>query len=328
MLTVHTYQKLSGDWDVKIKECCDKENPDDPRGCDCCYDDWLDELKKVKAKYGEAEEKAKQLNEELSLVTDRRDKLKKWYDELTKADELARKICDQLEVLLTQTSKVGTNTELAVLAIKTLYCMVRDFYMQIDLIKTKYDRLINCIKCLNNPALAPGVGIVKCLEEYGKKLEAVIATRDELIKMIMAIIKIACRINKNIEPDFGLEIIITEWRDAFNCDISCTDDKDPCDDKYKEQKMQRKGQTQQHQQQLQAEVSCLGDCKLEPILIFPICKDPYYKCVDDQYKKDKAKADELSKTLLEETKKKEALAACKQSLEAAIKEVDPKNRCK
>jgi hypothetical protein len=328
MITEHTYQQLPTDWDSKIKECCDKENPDDPRGCDCCYDDWVKELKDVKVKYGAAEEKVKQLKEELSLVIDRRDRLKKWYDELTKANDLARKICDQLEVLLTQTGKVATNTELAVQAIKTLYCMVRDFYMQLDYIKTIFDRLMNCIKCLNNPALAPGQGIMKCFEEYGKKLDAVIATRDELIKMLMVVIKIACRINKNIEADFGLITVITEWKDAFNCEISCDDTADPCNDKgHDKGPNQQARQTQQPQVQEQ-EVSCLGNCSLVPILCFPICKDPYYKCVDDQYQTDKTKAEELAKTLLEETKKKEALLACKQSLEAAIKEVDPKIICK
>jgi predicted nuclease with TOPRIM domain len=168
MLTQHTYQKLEDTWESKVKECCDMEDPDDPRGCDCCYDTWQDELKVVKTKYSESEEKAKQLKGELTIIVERRDRLKNWYDELTKANDLARKLCDQLELFLAQAEKVSTNTDLAVKAIKTLYCMIRDFYMQVDLIKTKYDRLQNCIKCLNNPALAPGVGIVKCLDEYGK----------------------------------------------------------------------------------------------------------------------------------------------------------------
>ena len=172
MLTQHKYANLDqAVWEPKIKDCCAKENPDDPSGCDCCYDSWLLELKDVKVKYSQTEEKAKQLKDELSVVADRRDKLKKWFDELTTANDLARKICDQLEIILTQTDKIATNTDLAVQAIKTLYCMIRDFYMQVDLIKTKYDRLMNCIKCLNNPALAPGQGIMKCLEEYGKKLD-------------------------------------------------------------------------------------------------------------------------------------------------------------
>jgi hypothetical protein len=64
------------------------------------------------------------------------------------------------------------------------------------------------------------------------------------------------------------------------------------------------------------------------MLQFPICKDPYYKCVDDQYLADKKAAEDLAKELLKETKKKESLLACKQSLESAIKEVDPKLRCK
>lgn len=324
MITEHTYQNLPVDWDAKIRDCCNKENPDTPRGCDCCYDNWIEELKDVKVKYSSAEEKVKQTKEELLLVTDRRDKLKKWYDELTKANELARRICDQLEVLLAQTDKVGTNTGLAVEAIKTLYCMVRDFYMQFDYIKTTYDKLMNCIKCLNNPVLAPGLGIMKCLDEYGKKLDAVITTRNELIKMLMTVMKIACRINKNIEPNFGLSTVITEWKDAFNCETNCNDTtSQPCDDKNK--RMQTLGQDQQQEQ----DSSCLGSCDLVPILQFPIiCKEGYYECVEDQYQKDKTKAEELAKTLLEEMKEKEALLACKQSLEAAIKEVDPKMLCK
>ena len=323
MLTIHTYKNLEEGWEAKIKECCDKENPDDPRGCDCCYDTWQDELKDVKLKYSETEEKAKQLKDELNIVIDRRDRLKQWFDELTKANDLARKICDQLELLLTHAEKVATNTKWAVKAIKTLYCMIRDFFMQVDLIKTKYDRLQNCIKCLNNPALAPGVGIMKCLEEYGKKLDAVIATRDELIKNMMVVIKIACRINKNIEEDFGLITVITEWKTAFNCDITCDDTTDPCPPTT-EQKAKKMGLEVKQEEA----PSCLGECKLEPMLQFPICKDPYYKCVEDQYKADKKVAEDLAKQLLEETKKKEGLLACKQSLESAIKEVDPKTRCK
>jgi hypothetical protein len=334
MLTEHTYQNLPENWDSKIKECCDKEDPDNPSGCDCCYDDWVQELKSVKVKYSAAEEKVNQLKKELSLVADRRDKLKKWYDELTIANELARKICHDLEVLWCQAGKVGTNTYLTVKAIRKLYCMVRDFYMQIDKIKIIFDKLMNCVKCLNNPALAPGQGVMKCLEDYGKKLDVLIATRNDLIKMLMDAIKIACRINKNIEPDFGLSTVITEWRDAIHCEIPCDDTPVDCNDNLKNQgqKSQSKGATmqppQQQQQQQQDETSCLGVCDLIPIFQFPICKDPYYACVDDQYKKDKKRADDLAKEVLDESKKKESLLACKTSLEAAIKEVDPKVICK
>jgi hypothetical protein len=327
MLTLHAYQKIEDSWDEKIKDCCNKENPDDPKGCDCCYDTWQDELKDVKTKYSASEEKAKQLKDQLSIVIDRRDRLKNWYDELTKANDLARKICDQLELLLTQAEKVGINTNLTVKAIKTLYCMIRDFYMQVDLIKAKYDRLMNCIRCLNNPAFAPGVGIMKGLEEYGKKLDALIATRDELIKMVMTAIKMAARINKNIVPAYGLTTVIGEWTDALHCDIECNGTTEGSSTTATVQKTSTKG-TPPALPPHETETSCLGPCDFVPMFQFPICKDPYYACVDEQYKADKATAENLAKQLLEETKKKEALLACKQSLESAIKEVDPKARCK
>ncbi len=323
MLTQHVYEILNkSDWEPKIKECCDQGTQDDPGGCDCCYDDWQTELKQVNTEYSAAVEAANQMKGQLMAVTNRRDKLKGWYDELTKANELARKLCDQLEILLTQSTKIATNTNLAVEAIKKLYCMFRDFYMQVDLIKTKYDRLMNCIKCLNNPVLAPGQGIVKCLEEYGKRLEVLIATRDMIIKALLEIIRLACLINKNIEEDYGLITVIGEWKDTFKCAVSCDDDTSPCDEE--EEGENEEGEYAEHEE---AE-NCLGNCDLDPVFLFPICKDPYYKCLDDRYKKDKLAAEELAKELLKENKKKESLLACKQSLEAAIKEVDPKLLCK
>lgn len=322
MLTVHNYQKLPDNWDDSTKECCDKEDPENPKGCDCCYDSWQDELKVVNLTYNESQEKARQLKDQLTVVADRRDRLKTWHDEMTKANDLARKICDQLEIMLDQTGKIAINTDLAVQAIKTLYCMIKDFYMQIDLIKTKYDRLLNCIKCLNNAALSTGQGIMKCLDEYGKKLEALIATRDELIKMLMEVIQIAWRINKNIDVDFGFTTVITEWQTAINCAVGCDDEGDPCPPPAGAKAKSHASAAEPQ------EDSCLGACDLVPIFQFPICKDPYYKCVDDQYIADKKEAEDLGKQLLTENKKKEGLLACKTSLESAIKEVDPKNRCK
>lgn len=321
MLTVHNYQNLPDNWDDSTKECCNKEDPENPAGCDCCYDSWQDELKVVSLTYNESQEKAQQLKDKLAVIADRRDRLKTWYDEMTKANELARNICDQLEIVVDQTQKISINTGLAVQAIKTLYCMIKDFFMQIDLIKNKYDRLMNCIKCLNNPALAAGQGFMKCLEDYGKKLEAVIATRDELIKMMMEVIQIAWRINKNIDVDFGLTTVLMEWQTAINCAVGCDDEGDPCPPTAAKANSKQTASAESQE-------SCLGACDLQPIFQFPICKDPYYQCVNDQYTADKKAAEDLAKELLAENKKKEGLLACKTSLTSAINEVDPKNRCK
>ena len=321
-MLVQEYEVLDrNNWEPKIKECCDLSTQDDPGGCDCCYDKWRIELKEVNTKYSAAVEAASQLKSQLAVITDRRDKLKNWYDELTKVNELARQLCDQLDIILTQSKKIAINSSLTVEAIKKLYCMFRDFYMQIDLIKTKYDRLINCIKCLNNPALAPGQGIMKALEEYGKKLEIVIATRDAIIKALMEVMAIACRIKNNIEENYGLVTVIKAWKVVFKCWISCKDNNGPCDDDEEEE------ENEKHTDEEEGE-NCLGSCKLDPVFIFPICKDDYYKCLDDMYLADKAAAEKLNEDLLKENKKKESLLACKQSLEAAIKEVDPKILCK
>lgn len=313
MITKHTCDKVEETpWKEKIEECCQKEDPNDPRGCDCCYDTWAEELREVNTKFSRADEEARQVSMDLAYVSERRNKLKTWYDELTEAHDLSQHICDQLEIMQDQIEKVTVNTGHAVKAIKILFCMVRDFYMQVDWIKTKYDQIQTCIRCLNDPVLVPGQGMMKCLEEYGKKLETVIATRDELVKMVMAAIYTAYRLNKNLNENYGLHMVIGEWQITFNCEEECREDGEAsC--RY------GRGDSEEEEEQ--------NKCRLAPRLMFPICNDPYYEEIKEKYEADKKSVTELAQDLIVLNKKKESLLACKSSLEAAIKEVDPKIRC-
>jgi hypothetical protein len=325
MITEHKCEPIKETpWKDRIKECCNKEDPDHPKGCDCCYDNWSEELKEVTTRFWEADEEAKQIASELAFITDRQYKLKNWHDDLSKTDELSRNICDQLEVLIDQTEKIATNTLFAVKAIKVLYCMIRDFYMQVDLIKAKYDQIQICISCLHDPVLDPGQGIVKCLKDYGVKLDALIATRDELVKLVMEAIYTAYRINKNLDEEYGLHMVISEWKSTFNCEESCQENEEAQsgyaeqtgnDKKGRDTKKYNNGKNKNEE-----------ECVLAPVLQFPICNDPYYHLVKGKYDADKAKVSELAKKLVELNKKKESLLACKLSLQAAIKETDPKAR--
>lgn len=308
------YKKL-GDWkNEKISDCCKSKDPSEVPGGDCCYDTWQDELKEVQTEVKEVTEDAKLCKDQLTIVVERRDKVKTWVDELTTIDELATKICDQLELLMNQANSISRNTGKAAKAIHILYCMIRDFYNQLDLIRSKYDELINCIKCLNNPILEDGKGIVKCLEDYFAKLDAVQKTKENIIKLVLTAIHLSHKIDENLDDDFGLQQIIGCWQNIFDCDEDCEDNSSGQQSKQEKQKTQ-KGH-------------CLDvDADWDPLISLPICNDPYYKCLKKRYEDDLKKTKEIAKSLKEKNKKKEKLMACKISLEAAILEVDPKNRC-
>jgi hypothetical protein len=327
MLTEYIYKPLGDKWDEKIKDCCAKPDPEIPKGSDCCYDTWTEELKEVNKAYKKAEEEAKQKSAEFSYVSERRDQFKKWYDELTKANELEQAICDQLEILYGQAEKVGKNTQFTVDAIKILFCMVRDYYLQLDLIKEKYDALISCTQCLNNPALASGTGLMKLFEDFGKKLEAAQASRDDLLRTVMAALALAEKIDLNIAeddneacPDYGLLSVVSTWKNTLNCAENCGGSSSG--EVAKKKPMAKQGL------QSSSDECATDDCELKPMFYLPICKDTYYSSIKIKYDEDKAEAESLSKELLDLNKKKESLLACKQSLEAAIKEVNPKERCK
>jgi hypothetical protein len=350
MLTKHNYKNLK-DSDISIGEgtdifkCCGSNPSDDPTCTDCCYDTWKDELKKVNQSYSETIEQVDQMKKKLTFVTERRNKFRTWLDELLKAEDMARNICHQLEIIATQSDKIWLNADKARSAIEILFCMIKDFYSRVDYIKKRYEELQRCIASNNDSSLVKGQGILKCLDDYLVKLEAIIKTRDEIIKLIVEAIKLSNLIRNNIstkendnqykpcepgkpcncdaeaESYYGFKAIICEWYCSFKCEEACV----PC---------AQEGNTPTQQKQKQGITNSIKDacppetCELEPTFEFPICNDSYKCCVEDMFKADEKSVKELSDQLKEANKKKESLQACKTSLEKAIAEVDPKARCK
>jgi hypothetical protein len=80
--------------------------------------------------------------------------------------------------------------------------------------------MVNCIKCLNNPALVSGQYLWYFLLRLWKKLDAVIQTRDALIEaIIMAIASNNIFIVPLIsQPLFRVEYGFKGMEKAFNCD--------------------------------------------------------------------------------------------------------------
>ena len=320
MLSEQLCKKLNrSPWDLKIPDCCHRDEPGDRAECDCCYDEWQKQLEGVRTRFSEVEEKARLKGNELSFIKGRRDTLKAWYDELVIVSEKSREICNTLDILLNQMEKISTNTQLAVNALKILYCMLRDFYRQLDKIKLRYDQLQNCIRCLNDPVLVPGQGIMKCLEEYGRKLDVVLATRDELLRMLLEVISVAMWIHQSLAKDWGLYNLVQELREIVKWDMNCDTDAPVQTSQLKfRQEGTGQGREQENDEPL---------CPLEPLVPMPMNGKDYCRYIWQCYADDKSRVDKLEKELLDLNKEKEVLEACRNSLVAAIVEVDPKNRC-
>lgn len=315
METQKKYEVLDAEWanDERYK-CCVEDPNETPTGCDCCYDTWKKELKQASLQYSQVSEEAKQISEKYKYITTERDKFKEWMDDLTKADQLAKEVCIQFQVLGSQIEKICTNSEKSVKAIGILFCMVRDLFEQIDLIVTIYNQIENCIKVLNREELPENSGIRKCLKIYLEKVEAVIKLRNELIKALMKVIRDAYVLHEGICSEYGMQATIAEWIEILHCEDDCdetdTPPIDPCENPVKDNQ------------------EGLAHCALIPILTFPICNDNYYRWVKMKYNEDVKASNDVAKELVEVNKRKEGLAACRASLTAALQQVDPKELCK
>jgi hypothetical protein len=285
------------------------------------------------------------LQNRVDFLTDRRKRYKTWMDELASAEEKARCICYQLEIIASQSEKIWYNSCKAVEAIEVLFCMIRDFYTQVDYLKARFDELQNCINHNHDVSLVKGKGLLKCLDDYGAKLDPVIKTRDAILAGIINSLNIAYQIKDNISTRdcpcdntpydpcnpappcncndtsgvvvYGFKTIICEWFCDFGCDQPCV----PCSDS-------QQSATPQPAANTTGTSGCPdGPCELEPVLQFPICNDNYSCCVQKWWTADDQQVKKLSADLRDANKRKEALQACQQSLTTAIQQVDPAARC-
>jgi len=312
MLTQHNYCPLPQDWDKDVKDCCYTTPTNDPGGSDCCYDVWKTQLDAVNRNFKEADEKAKRLQRQLDSAIVFRDKYKGWFEDLLQANDLAGYICQHMHVFSHQVDNICCTTQNGVQAIDLLFCMVRDFYVRVDRLKEEYDQLFSCIKCLNRPELTGG--IIDCLGEYSKKLDAVIATRDTLVALLVQAIKIAYELNAAICSRYGLQRIIFEWERTFHCGYENKDE------------LQYKGKHRPHHGERDCRLN--ETCELQPMLTFPLENDPYYGDLQGQRQFWDNKIKDLIAELVEANKQKEILLTNKGNLEKAILQVDPKTKCK
>jgi hypothetical protein len=348
MLTKHNYsvsKKNVGDSNHPIYKCCNQKVTDEKTCSDSCYDTWQDELKSVTRDVAKTEEHYVQAKKMMDFATSKRDRLKKWIDELDAAEDGARKICNQLEIIGGQSEKIWYNSVKSAESIKILFCMIKRFYLHVDEIQLRYEALENCLKQNNNPALEPGKGLMKFITDYGMKLANVINTRDAIIKASVNAIRLSNLIRNSMstrecppnydlcskEPSctksnnvvgpayYGFKTIVCEWYFAFECDKRCEDIDGGCngDDEKKENMYDRNPSSH----------LCGKHCELEPVFEFPFCNNSYKTELKNGFDDAERKAKEAEVNVKSAIIKREALAACKLSLEKAIKAVDPKARC-
>lgn len=314
------YRDIPNDWDTRtkdggpsIKDCCRTATTEEPTGCDCCYDEWSNELKSKEGLFGQKTEEALQAKERLLFSKIRRDGFKKWYDELTLVDEYTREICDQFSLILSQVDQVCSSSRRTIDAVEILFCMIRDFYSQLDKIKATYESLQKCIKEFDSSILAPGQGIMKCLEAYFDKLQTLLKTKEDLIRQIMDVVRLADMVQEDVCPSYGLACILVKWQTLLGCadgeeiseeEIPESDlDKIPCDEKY-------------------------SSCEITHQITFPIKDDPYFKWLKCNYEYLVTKVEENAKEYLKASQEKEAIATAISSLKEAVALTNPKERCK
>jgi len=370
MSETYYYHNIPVDKDnnVVLPECCTQPDPEDSECQDCCYDEWKTGLRSVTQRYAREKDKADLVQKQINFLTERKSHYSKWYDEIEYAEELSRNVCIQLEVIFSQTHKLWYNNCNANKAIKKLFCMIRDFFLEVDYIKCRYDELWACLIKSTDPSLQEDKGIRSCLKNYGEKLDAVIKVRDDIIKLMVDTIKLSqlmrnnintfccpddknydpckeaakegsalCENNKDTTPDkysYGFKSIICHWYSYLGCEeCKTTTQSGSTTTTQAQDTYDQNARTAQVDKAAQANTAAPQEatyecCKVHPTFHLPICRDDYKVKVKKWRDKDVEALSKLLTQISTLNKNKEGLLACKTSLTKAMEEADPKLRCK
>lgn len=311
-------------WDIdKIHRCCPEphhHHPEPPCNPDCCYDTWNYELTDVTLQLNLVTKELTDTTKHLEVLTTRYKRLKGWREELTDANELVDKICFQLRLIEGLLGALCENTCFTVKAVKTLYCMIREFYYTIDYLQGKYDRIMNCIKCLNLPALTTTSGIGLQLSNYGTALTTVIQTRTALVTLIMQVVEGSILLYEEICDECGYRQLIHDCLGGLHCGEECIKEEKHPDEPVKELPPPHHGPNppEPGEPPVIPGVFCLS-----PMLTFPICNDDYTGLITQLTQAEEKDVRHFTDEVNRLTKRQQALTAVQASLQKALKEVAP-----
>jgi hypothetical protein len=311
-------------WDIeKIRRCCPEPphpHPEPPCNPDCCYDTWNWELKDVNLQLKVVTKELTDTQKHLEVLTTRYKRLKGWREELMDTNELVVQICFQLQLIEGLLGTICENTCFTVKAVKTLYCMIREFYYTIDQLQEKYDRIMNCIKCLNLPALTTTSGIGQVLSNYGTALTAVIQTRTALVTLLMQVVESSIQLYEQICDECGYQRLIHDCLEGLHCGIPCI-------------KEEHHHEGQGHGPVLPLPLpnppapggppDVPGVFCLAPMLTFPICNDQYTLLITHLFDEEAKEVHLFTEEVNKLSKRQQALLAVQASLQKALKEVTP-----
>ncbi len=275
-----------------------------------CLEEWKKDLEKVQNALVRKSAEANQAYLAMSNSSVWEGKLKTYWENVDKTNKLILEVTAELTVFNGQSSTVCTNTGHVVSAVDVLFCFLKDFFRCTDRLSINLSTLINQIKCLNEPNLGSSI-LLKCLGDLSDKLNAAIAAQQEILKLIVTILKQARMLNSTVcatEGDEGCSFIglIETLSVRFNHEAeegNPISDMPDCPD----------------------ESSCDGAFTLDPKM--PLEQDEYYTKTKSQYELSQQETAQLKKDyyiLLEEQKK---LVDCKKSLSDAIDAAESAKSC-
>jgi len=121
------------------------------------------------------------------------DKLKRYWDNIRRTDELAQAIIDEMNKLDQQTVCVCDNATGYRDAVKILLCCVKDIATMLEGMSDELTDLMTRIDCVRSkdPVLDTSKSILKCLMDFKGKLDAALKSSLDALKACLALLRAA-----------------------------------------------------------------------------------------------------------------------------------------
>lgn len=292
----------------QIPEDCLGGSSSDTPGGEGCLSKWQTKKDEAKSSLDIANAKVSNATKKVANAMHWEAKIKIYWENIEKTNELADKVARELKMLKTYVSTFCENAGCMVEALEILYCEVRSIYDPcVNEMVTLIDKINKCLGCITDPAFDRSQGITKAIDAYAAKLQELADLQKEALTKIVKALECANIIYYTIcdpevdKHDFKcdslqneIDELLTNFGDCKDCEGS--EDGNSCEP-----------------------LECTSvNKKLEPIPVMPLCKDPYFDKTKGEYESAKTDRETAKNELDTEKEIQQAALMCFNGVTNAI----------
>ena len=268
--------------------CCDEVTiPPNPDGGNDCVDLWKEQLRVASNQYDVAAAQTSKAEQLYVNAFAWQEKLKKWDENITTANEKADGICIELDLFIQKVESATVNSDKTSISAEALLCLVKKIFdCIVELCRQKppaeevglIQELRVAVECLENVDERDKQTMLTCIGTFEEKIKKVHTLQADVLNKMLELLNCAYLLSSSLGYKYGLLGQLQDLKKRIQGETTHVEQVHSCIHEPNDPK---------------PEPPCGDDVLKQSVKLFPIKESEYAKRIVTLYGEAKSKADQL-----------------------------------